>query len=167
MKLTVELVPKTCWYNNVRSILSQEQWDYIRKQVYTAAYDTCEICGGIGEQWPVECHEVWNYDDVNHVQRLERMIALCPNCHAVKHSGRSFVAGEIDRVVGHFNKINKTKNKWKDYNSHFIQQMKIWMKRSHYEWTLDISILDDYGIDVSKLPKPEVNDEAIRILQDD
>lgn len=154
MKLSIELVPETCWYSNVRSSVTKKQWDHIRKQVSTAAYDTCEICGGIGDEWPVECHEVWNYDDVNHVQRLERMIALCPDCHAVKHAGRSLMVDDaIDSVSKHFNKINKSKNKWKTFNSHLIDCMKIWLERSQHEWALDISILSEYGIDITKLKK--------------
>lgn len=36
---------------------------------------------------PVECHEVWDYDDDRKIQRLERRVALCPACHEVKHAG--------------------------------------------------------------------------------
>ena len=32
-------------------------------------------------------HEVWDYDDARRVQRLVRLIALCPACHEVKHLG--------------------------------------------------------------------------------
>lgn len=156
MRLSIELIPATCWYTNVRSSVTKEQWNYIRKQVYTAAYDTCEICGGVGNEWPVECHEVWDYDDVNHVQKLERMIALCPDCHAVKHSGRSlFIDSEMDRVTNHFRKVNKIKNKYKAFNAHLVEAMIIWTERSQHEWILDISILSEYGIDVTKLKKKE------------
>lgn len=152
LRLTVELVPSTCWYTNVRSSVTKEQWDFIRKQVYSAAYDTCEICGGIGDKWPVECHEVWNYDDANHIQKLLRMIALCPKCHAVKHAGRSLmIDGEMDNILLHFNKVNKCKNKWKTFNSHLSKCVQIWHARSAFEWKLDISHLKNYGIDITKL----------------
>lgn len=147
LKLTIELVPQTCWFSNVRSHVTKTQWDHIRKQVYTAAYDTCEICGGIGDKHPVECHEVWNYDDKNHIQKLERMIALCPDCHAVKHAGFYIINGKDKLISNHFNKVNKVKN----CNKYMIKAMEIWTERSKFEWTLDISILSEYGIDVNKL----------------
>ncbi len=79
-RLTVELVPKTSWYNNIRALVDELDWDRIRRQVYRQADYRCEICGGRGPEHPVECHEVWRYDDRTHVQMLVRMIALCPAC---------------------------------------------------------------------------------------
>jgi hypothetical protein len=77
-RLTVELVPSTCWYTNVRSNVSKAVWDRLRRRVAAEAGKRCEICGGRGRRWPVECHEVWHYDDATKVQRLERLVALCP-----------------------------------------------------------------------------------------
>ena len=57
-RLTVELVPSTCWYTNVRSHVPKAVWDRLRRQVAAEAGDRCEICGGRGRRWPVECHEV-------------------------------------------------------------------------------------------------------------
>ena len=58
MKLTIELVPKTSWYSNVRSNVSRSQWDKLRKKCYLNADYKCEVCGdtGIkqGFKWPVE-----------------------------------------------------------------------------------------------------------------
>ena len=31
----------------------------------------------------------WSYDEVNHIQKLERILALCHNCHSVIHIGRT------------------------------------------------------------------------------
>ena len=33
-RLTVELVPQTCWFSNVRDHVSREDWDQMRSQVY-------------------------------------------------------------------------------------------------------------------------------------
>lgn len=32
MKLEIELVPKTSWWNNLRKILPKSEWDKIRKK---------------------------------------------------------------------------------------------------------------------------------------
>jgi len=79
-KLTVELVPSTSWYSNVRSEVSKKDWNAIRKRVYREANYVCQICAGRGSKWPVECHEIWAYDDENHIQELAGMQALCPKC---------------------------------------------------------------------------------------
>src|SRR5207302_1396445 len=80
-RLTVELVPSSCWYTNVRSHVPKTVWDRLRRQVAAEAGNRCEICGGRGRRWPVECHEVWEYDDDEKIQRLQRLVALCPACH--------------------------------------------------------------------------------------
>jgi hypothetical protein len=141
-KLTIELVPSTAWCANVRSTITPEQWDIVRRAVYRAANHRCEICGGAGDQWPVECHEVWHYDDSAHVQRLVRMIALCPACHAVKHMGRSHAAGKGREALAHLAKVNG----W-DYAAagrYFVETMQIWTERSNHQWQLDLSALATY-----------------------
>jgi len=45
--------------------------DRLRRQVPAEAGDRCDICGGRGRRWPVECHEVRDYDDQRKVQRLD------------------------------------------------------------------------------------------------
>lgn len=68
--LTIELVPNTCWYSNVRSNVAKKDWDTLRYHTYKQASHRCEICGGVGQQHPVECHEIWDYDDQQHIQTL-------------------------------------------------------------------------------------------------
>ena len=58
-RLTIELVPQTCWFSNVRSEVSAADWDRLRKLTSNAAGGRCEVCGGRGPRWPVECHEIW------------------------------------------------------------------------------------------------------------
>jgi len=141
-KLTIELVPASCWYSNVRSNVSKKEWDTIRHKVYALAGHTCEICGGRGSKWPVECHEVWHYDDYHRTQSLVRMIALCPDCHKVKHFGRASVTGEYDVSLEHLMKVNE----WDMSTAHGYvnHQFVKWQERSKHDWTLNISNLKDY-----------------------
>jgi hypothetical protein len=144
ISLTIELVPETAWYSNVRSNVSHAQWDIIRKRVYSFAHHICEICGGVGSTWPVECHEVWIYDDKKHTQTLDKMIALCPACHEVKHIGLAQVRGRYEEAVKHLAKVNgisiiKAENLVGDAFS-------LWKKRSQHEWKLDISHLKEYDL---------------------
>lgn len=139
-ELTVELVPKTCWYTNVRSEVPKKTWDKIRKEVYKKAGYKCEICGGKGNTHPVEAHEIWDYDDKNKVQTLKGIIALCPNCHMCKHWGLSSIRGKENVCVKHMMKVNK----WsKDDVQHYIEAcFELWHRRSSHKWKLDISWLN-------------------------
>lgn len=147
--LDIELIPATCWLSNIRSAVSKAQWDKIRKQVYAKAWDTCQICGGVGPKHPVECHEIWSYDDQKQIQKLEGMIALCPACHQVKHFGFARVSGKGQLAVQHFIKVNKLMPQQAD--KYLDQVFETWYQRSQKSWTLDISYLSQYGIDVSKI----------------
>lgn len=152
LKLSIELVPSSSWFNNVRAILTDKQWDIVRSQVSAQAYYICQICEGVGPKHPVECHEIWHYDDKKFIQKLEGMIALCPDCHMVKHIGYAQTQGRGDRALKHFMKINGLKKKTaeKCVEEAFAK----WALRSQKDWTLDISKLSDYGIDVSKIRRP-------------
>ena len=105
--LTVELVPRPLWYaSNIRTVAPQEDWDLLRRAVYRIARYRCEICGGRGPVHPIECHEVWKYDEATKVQTLERLIGLCPLCHSVKHMGRSQVVGNGEQAMAQLASVN-------------------------------------------------------------
>jgi hypothetical protein len=149
IRLTLELVPSSSWFNNVRAVVSNAEWDHIKRQVFTKAWYVCEICGNVGSKHPVECHEIWSYDDVHLIQKLDGMIALCPDCHMVKHIGFANTQGKGNKALKHFMKVNKlTKKKAEDY---IVNAFQVWFERSAKKWTLDISILSQYGIDLSKI----------------
>lgn len=149
LRLSIELVPQSCWFSNVRSVVSKTQWDKIRKQVATKAWDVCEICGGVGPNYPVECHEIWSYDDKKQIQKLEGMIALCPDCHRVKHFGFAQIQGKGKEALQHLMKINDlTKKRAEKYVK---EAFELWALRSTKKWALDISYLSEYGIDTNKI----------------
>ena len=149
--LTIELVPSSSWGDNLRSRLKQSQWDMLRKKAYAAANHQCEICGGKGTNqgynWPVECHEVWDYDDTKHVQKLVRLIALCPRCHQVKHFGLAQMRGQGERALQHLGKVNG----WTKAAAleHSYKALAKWSVRSQQDWHLDLSHLSQYGIDLA------------------
>jgi hypothetical protein len=144
-KLTVELVPRTCWFSNVRERVSRQEWDRIRSQTYENAGHRCEVCDGRGSKHPVECHEVWEYDEPAGVQRLVRMIALCPACHEVKHIGLAGIKGRGDVARAHLAAVNG----WTAaVASQYVDEaFALWRARSGREWSLDVSALASYGVD--------------------
>ena len=106
-RLQVELVPSTCWFSNVRDHVSKTDWDTLRKATYQKAGHVCEICGGRGPKWPVECHEIWHYDDESLTQTLKGLIALCPSCHETKHIGLAGLRGRVEIAKVHLGLVQK------------------------------------------------------------
>lgn len=143
MLLEIELVPHTSWYSNVRSNVSKEDWDTIRKEVYRRADYTCEICGGKGHNHPVEAHEVWYFDKTSRMQVLEEIQALCPNCHMVKHIGLAEKRGHYGKAIRHFMKVNGVN--LRKANKYVEEAYSRWRELNKVEeWTLDIDIINDY-----------------------
>lgn len=147
MKLTIELVPKTAWYSNVRSEVSKSEWDKIRRKCYKKANYKCEICGGKGKKHPVECHEIWEYNDTDKTQTLKGLISLCPNCHKTKHVGLAQIKGEEDIVINQLMKVNSMSKK--EALNYINESFNIWDERSDHAWKCDISYLDTYKSDKS------------------
>jgi len=145
-KLTIELIPTTCYKKNVRSEYSKEVWDIIRKRAYLKAGYRCEICGGRGKKWAVECHEVFSYNQKTKVQKLEKLEAICPLCHKVKHIGRTkHQRVDYKKAIKHFCKVNNI-----TYEK-AIEQVKIALnihrKRALHEWKLDLTLIkENYDI---------------------
>ena len=141
MKLEIELVPKTAWFNNLRSFLTKEEWDFVRKKCYKEANYNCEICGSQGDNWPVECHEIWEYTKTRKV-KLKGLIALCPDCHEVKHIGLAQIRGRFYPSLNHFMKVNNVSKQEaiKYVNSCFS----LWNERNKVDWKLDVSYLKEY-----------------------
>lgn len=148
LKLTIELVPQSSWTDNVRAVLTTAQWNALRKTVCDAAYNVCQICGGVGPKHPVECHEIWDYNDKTFIQKLTGMLSLCPACHQVKHMGFARVQGKGERAQKHLMKVNGLTKKATD--KYIEGVFLIWKERSKKQWTLDLSILKQYGVDVEK-----------------
>ena len=140
-KLVVELVPRSTWGWNLRSELPKKRWDALRTAVYARAGHRCEVCGGKGSKHPVEAHERWEYNDTTLVQKLVGVEALCPSCHSVRHMGLTMSRGGGDRAMAHMDRVNGWTSKQTE--DHVVEAMKKWDHRSKYNWTLDLSWLEN------------------------
>lgn len=154
-KLTIELVPKTAWYTNVRSNVSESEWDRLRKYCYEKANNVCEICGDTsknqGKNYNLECHEIFEYDDNRKVQKLTRLIGLCNHCHTVKHPGLANMQGRINIVYSQLMKVNGINEL--QATEYLEDSFEIWKERSQHEWELDISYLDEYKEEINQYEK--------------
>jgi len=164
--LDFELVPRTAWFSNVRSMVSKNDWDILRKECYMQAGHVCEICGGKGPKHPVEAHEVWAYNDKAKIQKLIRLIALCPACHDVKHIGNAIIRAKendalhhvIDELLRHFLVVNNVSEA--EASKAFENAMNVFEKRSKHEWSCDITWLDTKGIAYNPERQKQIENES-------
>jgi hypothetical protein len=148
LPLTIELVPKSAWYSNVRSNVTESEWNAIRRKSYSMADNKCEICGDVGKNQGVmhnvECHEIWQYNDETKTQKLIGLISLCPYCHKTKHAGLAQINGEAEIVIQQLIKVNNMTRH--EANEYLNAAFELWRERSNHEWSLDIDFLDGYVI---------------------
>lgn len=135
--LAFELVPDSCWYSNLRSLLPREVWDRVRKKAYARAGGKCMICGAPSRR--LEAHERWGYDDENGVQKLSDVIAVCHACHGVIHIGRTTLMGGEKQACEHFMKVNGCT--YAEYRAALGEANARHRERSAREWEVDISSL--------------------------
>ena len=144
-RLTIELVPYPSHYNGLSHRLPKKEWDKIRKATYAKYGNKCGICGAEGR---LNCHEIWEYDDEKHIQKLEGLIALCNKCHFVKHLdfGRLYFSKDFEKdqleIMEHFMEINDCN--WEIFDRYYSAVSSQCEKRSEYEWQVDFGEYKKY-----------------------
>ncbi len=137
-KLNFELVPDGCWRSNLRTILSNEQWEFLKKYAREKANGKCCICGK--KTSVLHAHERWSYDEENAVQKLEDIISVCPDCHSVIHIGYTQIKGDEERAEKHFMKINECS--YAEYRKALGEANDVHKRRNKIdEWKLDLTYL--------------------------
>jgi len=144
--LFVDLIPKTCWFTNVRSAVIPSDWDRLRHRIYARAGQLCEVCGAHGR---LEAHERWHYDPATYIQTLRRLIALCADCHTATHFGLAQIRGLEEDALAHLQGVNQ----WTAHQTqaHVQQSFATWEERNRFTWTLELSMITRAGFSL-KIP---------------
>lgn len=145
LALTIELVPGSCWYSNVRSNVKPATWERLQRATFMLCHNRCECCGRFTN---LECHEVWHYDDRTQIQKLERLCGLCPQCHEVKHFGLATENGRSAPALKWFCEVNKMAPA--DAIQYIERAFKIHGIRSQFNWGLDVRYLEKSGVRLDK-----------------
>jgi len=145
-KLQVELVPRSCFFSNLRSNLSKKDWDKLRKITIDNAGHVCEICGSDGNGFSLECHEIWDYDDDKQKQSLAGLIALCKTCHRSKHMVLARHKGWEAAAEAHLMRINGWNRPTLDM--YLVEAFQVFERRSEQKWSLDITWLTRYDVNI-------------------
>ena len=158
MILEFQFIPRTTAGVNARTLCSKEQWDKVRFACYQRSGYVCEVCGGVGPDHPVECHEYWEWDGPSGVQKLVKLIALCPDCHHAVHLPgtmyrttaqminpvRSYIElGELYmNLVDHVANVNGcTLNQAR---SNLLTAYKQYLLRSRFQWKVNVDLVVDF-----------------------
>lgn len=139
--LSVEMIPKPLFGENLRNRLTRAQWEKCKKSAKEASAGLCGVCGGAGAKGRLDCHERWEWieDGEVHVQRLVGFIALCPHCHGAKHYGRTQVMGYAEDANEQLKKVNGWSEE--ELTAHLQAARDQWLRRSAHEWTLNLDWL--------------------------
>jgi hypothetical protein len=114
VRIRADLLPASAWGSNLRGILSAQEWERLRLPIIDAAGGCCEICRARPASRRPDCHEQWAFelraiapDEMPlPVQRLVRLVALCPGCHSVQHIGLASLRGYLDEARARLAQLN-------------------------------------------------------------
>jgi hypothetical protein len=142
-RLTIELVPSTSWFANLRNNAKAGVWDVIRRKAYADSHYRCSVCGASERLY---CHEQWLYDDDKRVQKLGGFVALCRYCHMVKHIGFAGIFFEdYNGLIRHFCSVNGCC--YEDFQLARAVAFDVWEVRSGFSWRQDLGEYADKMVD--------------------
>jgi hypothetical protein len=132
----IDLIPANSWNKSLAKKWHGSKWDNIRKREYKRAHYKCELCGSGNRK--LICHEKWNFDDVNHVQKLVGYEVVCEDCNLVMHLGYAGVVGKMELALSQLMKLT-------GYNQRRINELveeifDEWSRRSKFTWKIDVSL---------------------------
>lgn len=157
---------------NLWTLFDKATWDHVRTTSYARAGHRCMLCGeqaprptdgGSPRRGPVDAHEVWSWsmpdDDPSlgvGIQRLERIMTLCPACHACFHAANATTRARRDAryeeaaafIRGRQMDINGMSEE--DLDRHLARSADDWNRtRGVDRWIVDLSHLaaQDYMAD--------------------
>ena len=137
LKLSINLVPETCAYKNLRQEMTTYRWKKLRNEIYSSQGNACYICGAKGK---FHLHEDWEYNENDGVQKLIGLHAICLLCHNVIHFGMAQNLAEqgyleIESVINHFLKVNEVNIEI--FVSHKKEAEQIYKRRSERQYQID------------------------------
>jgi hypothetical protein len=165
--LSIDLVPSSAWFTNVRTAVTRTTWEKLRLYAFERADRCCEGCGS----WEhpasgraLELHERFEFDVATRTQSLRRLVALCERCHAVAHFDRTVSQGFEREAFAHLLRVADMTAA--EATACLDDARTVAEVRGRYEWELDLSILTRAGITVrASIPAEYRPGEAARRLE--
>ena len=140
----VDLIPSSSWCASLANMLSASSWKVVR-DVATAFAGACSDCGAMT---PLDCHEIWEYDDGRLVQRLVELRALCGPCHETHHLGLASVRGRYAAVLARLVAMERLlPHEVPEYESEVFARFE---RRSASSWTLDLALVAGHRLSLAR-----------------
>ncbi len=121
LKLQMIAIPSENSKNTLQQMLSKKDWDNIRNQIIEQYDHKCAICNK--QLTKFNCHEMWEFDDINSIQSLKKCIPLCHLCHCGIHPDSTNKNNvDIYDIITNFCKINNcTHEIYSEYKKYIIE----------------------------------------------
>ncbi|MBB2932463.1 HNH endonuclease [Paraburkholderia silvatlantica] len=182
-RIVFHFIPKLQNYKNVRSYIQfsyghWQKWQDLRLKYFRKNNHTCQSCRKKFEVKELELRELWSFDEQEREQKLEALIPLCHDCHAIAHISRAFAEVKItENLIAKFKgksdglqKLNESLliskqrqdelfERYTLYNRTTIEQAQKDLKfayaeaerRKEIKYQLDLSLLKQDGFDTDGL----------------
>ena len=151
LKLTIDLLPKGAWGNDLSIILAKKDWETLREFALKRANGECEICGFKTDN--LDVHEDWDFDIKNKTQTLKDIKAICTRCHGVKHFRNSKRLGFEEEAKKHFLEVNQCNEL--EFASHLLQAEILFNERNEiYYWKMKLDLSKFGG---AEIPIPDTS----------
>lgn len=148
-KLYVDLIPGGSWTTNLRSWLGADRWKAISRMVRERSGGWCEACGRLTPLADLDAHERFAFDEVQGVQRLVRLVALCDRCHLATHYGFARTQGKEQAAIEQLQRVNGWSGE--QVRRHVAAAMQLWRDRDDREWIVDLSLLTAHAGDTAAM----------------
>lgn len=151
LKLKMDAIPGGNQQSNLARILPKKLWNIIRENTKIECNNKCSICNSSSHR--LLCHEVWEYDDTKHIQKLKKCTMLCSLCHFATHPGVALYASKnseinINIIKKHFQQINECEETIYDTYKKHTDTLTLY--RSLKDWKIDYGNYN-YLINTSKI----------------
>ena len=133
--LTVKLTPRSVSGKSLATMLTADEWDGIRHDVYAKYSHTCPHCSAPADRANV----LWDYNMNTRIQSLVGIEANCPQCGLASHYQAVKTDQTDDMVHQHLMQING----WTvaQVQEHLAEVLAEYEARSALTWTMDASWL--------------------------
>lgn len=156
-KISFHFIPEQQNYKNVRSYIEYtfghwQKWQDLRVLFFTETGNKCQCCSKLFSDKVIgELHEFWTYDELKSIQKLDKLIPLCNECHSIAHISRyksDIVKSE--KLLSLYTRYNNIEDEDKVYDDlEFANKERKRRTDSKVNYLLDLSLLKKYGFEIN------------------
>lgn len=157
-KIQFHFIPHQQNFKNVRSYIEftfqhWQKWQDLRLLIFSKTGNKCQCCSKLFSDKNIgELHEYWIFDEINKIQKLDKLIPLCNDCHSIAHISRyksDIVKSE--KLLSLYTKHNKLEDEDKVYDDlEFANKERNRRTNSKVNYLLDLYLLNKYGFQIDE-----------------